>query len=104
MVNFLGAYLVNRNDQDAALYTCEDDSGLDSLNSFRDEIQKTERENPVKIVVSWRNLVVQTSGDRATATVEIVRSVASGAAESFDPWRFELSDESGWRVCSASSI
>ncbi|WP_264653398.1 hypothetical protein [Actinoplanes cyaneus] len=102
MANFLGAYLVNQSDQDAALYTCKESSGLGKLSSFRDEIKRTEKANSVDIVVSWRNLAVQIDGSHASAVVEIVRSVASGVAESFDPWNFQLLDDGGWRVCSAS--
>ncbi|WP_189332287.1 hypothetical protein [Actinoplanes ianthinogenes] len=101
MANFISAYLARRNDEEASLYICKEGGDLKDLNAFRAKIEEAERNNSVKIVVSWRDLSVQSSGDHATATVTIVRSVDNGSAESFDSWRFELVDEDGWRVCSA---
>ncbi|WP_436525695.1 Rv0361 family membrane protein [Actinoplanes sp. HUAS TT8] len=102
MVNFLGAYMAHRDDQDAALYTCKSGSDLSKLNSFRNEIQAAEDKYSIQVVVTWRNLNVQTSGDRAVATVDIVRTVSDGSERTFDPWRFDLFDDGDWRVCSAA--
>ncbi|WP_203827260.1 Rv0361 family membrane protein [Actinoplanes palleronii] len=99
--NFLGAYLADRNDQSAALYTCKENSDLSSLSSFRDSIKKSEEKNSSEIVVTWRDLAVQASGDQAVANVNIVRSASDGS-EAFDPWKFKLSNNDGWRVCSAA--
>jgi hypothetical protein len=102
MVNFLGAYLAHRNDQDAALYVCKKGGDLSKLRSFREEMEKTEDRYSIEVVATWRNLNIQTSGSRSIATVDIVRAISDGSERTFDPWKFELLDDDGWRVCSAN--
>ncbi|WP_232344667.1 hypothetical protein [Actinoplanes awajinensis] len=104
LVSFLGAYLADRDDKESTLFTCKENSDLSRLSSFRDEIKKTEGKYSVGIMVNWKNLTVQTSGTRATATADIIRTISGGAEETFDPWKFEMIDDDGWRVCSASPI
>lgn len=101
LVNFLGAYLTDRDDQEAKLYTCKEDTDLSRLSAFRDEVRKTEGKFSIGVMVSWKNLSVQTSGNHASGSVDIVRTISGGSEETFDPWKFEMSDEDGWRVCSA---
>ncbi|BCY15329.1 hypothetical protein L3i22_104170 [Actinoplanes sp. L3-i22] len=102
LVNFLGAYLTDRDDQEAELYTCKKNIDLSRLGAFRDEVRRTEGKFSIGVMVSWKNLNVQASGSHASASVDIVRTISGGSEETFDPWKFEMSDEDGWRVCSAS--
>ncbi|WP_444978780.1 Rv0361 family membrane protein [Actinoplanes octamycinicus] len=101
--NFLGAYLTDRNDQEAALYTCKEGLDISRLASFRDEVESVEKKYSIQVVITWQDLDVKTSGDRATATAEIVRTISDGSERTFKPWVFELVDSGGWRVCSASA-
>ncbi|GIE87455.1 Rv0361 family membrane protein [Actinoplanes regularis] len=102
MVNFLSAYMTHRNDQDAALYICKDKSDLGELSLFRREIEAAEKKYSIEVVVTWRNLNVQISGDHAAATVDIVRTVSDGSERTSAPWKFDLLNDGDWRVCSAS--
>ena len=102
LFNFLGAYLADRDEQEAQLYTCKGGADLASLDAFRAEIEKTEKNYSVGIRVTWKNLNVQVVGNRASATVDIVRTISGGSEEAFDPWSFAMIDDDGWRVCSAS--
>ncbi|WP_239082182.1 hypothetical protein [Actinoplanes teichomyceticus] len=102
LVNFLGAYLADRDDEQSALYTCKEGSDLSRLNTFREEIRRTEDKYSVGVMVTWKNLAVEVSGRRATAIADIVRTISGGAEETFDPWIFDMADDDGWRVCSAS--
>ncbi|GIF07759.1 hypothetical protein Asi03nite_52970 [Actinoplanes siamensis] len=101
LVEFLGAYLTDRDDQEAELYSCKAGVEFSQLREFRDEVKRVEVNYSVGIVVAWKNLSIQVLGNRATARVDIVRTISGGGEETFDPWKFEMSDEDGWRVCSA---
>ncbi len=102
LVSFLGAYLTDRNDQQADLYVCNENADFTQLSAFRENIRETEGKYSVGVMVTWKNLAIHTAGSQASATVDIVRTIAGGAEETFDPWKFEMSDQGGWRVCSAT--
>jgi hypothetical protein len=102
LFNFMGAYLTDRNDQEAALYVCEKNSDISRLKAFRDDVEGIEKRYSVKVVITWKDLTVKSSGDRATATADIVRSITDGSERTATPWKFELVDDGGWRVCSAA--
>ncbi len=101
LVNFLGAYLSDRDDEEAKLYVCKSAVDLSRLSVFREDVKKVERKYSVGVMITWRNLRVEVSGNHAAAAVDIVRTISGGAEETFDPWKFEMLDEGGWRVCSA---
>jgi hypothetical protein len=101
--NFLGAYLVSRDDKDADLYVCESGADLTALRQYRDEIASVEKEKSVGIRVSWSSLAVSTGGDRTTVTTDLTRTATDGARLK-DTWSFLVVDDDGWRVCGASRV
>jgi hypothetical protein len=102
--NFLGAYLVNRDDNEASLYTCKSGADLTELKAFRDDIVTRERKFSVGITVSWTSLTVSISGDRGTVTTDLTKATADGTERITKPWQFAVVDEDGWRVCGATQL
>jgi hypothetical protein len=101
--NFLGAYLVNRDDNAAKLYQCESGGDFAQLATYRDDIVTREKQFTVGIRVSWSSLSVATSGSEGTVTTDIIKS-ASDSARLSNTWRFGVVDHDGWRVCSATML
>ena len=99
--NFLGAYLANRDDQEASLYTCKSGLDLSKLSAFRTDVQGREKRYSIGINVTWRNFDIHVQEGKASVAVDIVRTIADGSEETFDRWQFQLVDEGGWRVCGA---
>src|SRR5690349_11180446 len=54
--NFLGAYLVNRDDKEVALYTCKSGGDFAAISGLRTELINRERNFGVTVVVSWGSL------------------------------------------------
>lgn len=100
--NYLRAVFVDRDDTRADTLTCREDSGLASILDFRQEVEAREQQFSISIIVSWGELVVRESGERATVTTEISRTIADGSESDRQNWRFGVVDEDGWRVCDAA--
>jgi hypothetical protein len=103
--NFIRAYLVNRDDQEVALYACKVGEDFSQLASLRSEIIDREKKFNVKVVVTWGSLTVSGSGDRRSVTTDlIIAGTSSGDTVSrrTETWTFGTVDRSGWRVCSAA--
>ncbi|GGQ43489.1 hypothetical protein [Couchioplanes azureus] len=101
--NFLRAYLVNRDDQQASLFTCKEPE-LSLLKAFRDDIQSREQRFSIGIRVDWTSLTVSTEGGQTLVSTDIRRTISDGSERTTDGWRFPLVDQDGWRVCGASPI
>jgi hypothetical protein len=101
--NFLGAYLVNRDDSEAELYRCESGGDLGVLTAYREEIVRLEKQFTVGIRVTWSSLTVNTNGAEGTVTAELVRTSTDRGRDS-SSWRFGVVDQDGWRVCSATKV
>jgi hypothetical protein len=103
---FLRAYLVDRDDKDAALYECTSGPDLTSLAALRNELVNRERQFAVKVNVSWSTLTVSgTEEGRRTVTTDLIISGAKNGqtlSRRTEAWTFGLVDEDGWRVCSAA--
>jgi hypothetical protein len=99
--NYLRAYLVDRNDTRAGLFSCKDSEGLADMRAFRQDIEARESQHSIKVQVSWGALTVVTSGNRSQISVEIRRTVSDGSESDRQVWRFDAVDEEGWRVCGA---
>ncbi len=97
--NFLRAYLVNRNDQEASLYTCRSGLDLSKVAAFRNDIQARESQYSISIQVVWEGLTVATQGSAGTVDVDLTRTLADDSEQVTRPWRFNVVDEDGWRVC-----
>jgi hypothetical protein len=102
--NFLGAYLVNRDDNEAALYQCQTDGDFSQLKAFRDDIVTREKNFSVGIMVSWTSFTVATNGDRGTVTTDLTKATADGTERITKPWQFAVVDQDGWRVCGAKQL
>jgi hypothetical protein len=102
--NFLGGYLVNRDDREASLYTCKSGADLSELKAFRDDIVRREKDFSVGITVSWTSFTVSTNGDRGTVTTDLTKGTADGTERITKPWQFAVVDQDGWRVCGATQL
>jgi hypothetical protein len=103
--NFLRAYLVNRDDQDAQLYTCRSGLDLAALSQLRAETIRREKEFSVSVNVGWSTLTVidAGSGGKLVGADLVISGSANGNTTSrrTESWSFGVVDDDGWRVCSA---
>ncbi|MGC4852689.1 hypothetical protein ACLQ24_04675 [Micromonospora sp. DT4] len=104
--NYLRAFLVDRNDARANLYTCEGATQLDSVRSLRSDLVAREQELNVTILVSWGSLDVEGHGKAASVVTTIRRSATvDGTQQSLtDTWQFDVKDQEGWRVCGGVKV
>ncbi|MFI5493335.1 hypothetical protein [Actinoplanes sp. NPDC051859] len=105
--NFLGAYLVNRSDQEAELYTCKNPD-LTGIAGLRSEMLKREEAFGVAVSVSWESLRVAGSGagPRSVSADLTIAGSSSGNVVSrrTETWTFDLVDDDGWRVCGSRKV
>jgi hypothetical protein len=104
VVNYLQAFLIDRNDTRASGHTCREAADLAAIDRFRDQIVSRERELNVAFSINIENVTVSQAGSSDAVVTAVVRRSASidGIQQSLtDPWRFELRDSDGWRVCRA---
>ncbi|GAA2192986.1 hypothetical protein [Micromonospora lupini] len=99
--NYLRAFLVDRNDARADLYTCEGGAQLESLRSLRADLLAREDRFSVTISISWGSLGFQKQGDTADVQVTLVISaLVDGIRQSErQSWQFNTRLAEGWRVC-----
>ncbi|MBM0278967.1 hypothetical protein [Micromonospora tarensis] len=100
--NYLRAFLVDRNDVKADLYTCKGGAQLEALRALRDDIHSREQQLGVTILVSWGSLDGDNQDGSASITTVIRRSASvDGVQQSLaDTWRFDVEEQQdGWRVC-----
>lgn len=102
--SFLGAYLVNRDDNAASLYTCRSGADLSQIKAYRDDIVRREKDFTVGIRASWSSIAVTVNGTKAAATTIVTKTVTDQSGRIADSWHFDLVDQDGWRVCSASKV
>ncbi|MEV4704712.1 hypothetical protein [Actinoplanes sp. NPDC049316] len=105
--SYLRAYLVNRNDQEASLYTCKSGGDLAGMSALRDEMANREKEFDVTVSVNWGSLSVSQDGQGRSVSTELTivgSSNGQSVSQRTDAWRFGLVDEDGWRVCSATKV
>ncbi|GAA3931913.1 hypothetical protein Aau02nite_17960 [Amorphoplanes auranticolor] len=105
---FLRAYLVNRDDQEAELFTCKNGLDLAAISTLRTDLVAREKEFDVNVSVSWSTLTVSGSEEgRRTVTTDLLITGSSGGtarSRSSEPWSFSLIDDDGWRVCSSAKL
>jgi hypothetical protein len=105
--SYLGAYLQDRDDKAAALYTCKSGATLQPIVDLRNQLVAREHANGTKVNVSWEGLQVTGTGDvRTVQTVLTISGMSNGQAVSShqETWDFRLVDQSGWRVCGATKV
>jgi hypothetical protein len=104
--SFLRAYLVDRDDQEVALYTCKAGSDLTAIAALRTELVNREKQFGVKVNVSWGTLTVSgtTADKRSVSTNLTISGTKDGETLSrrIETWAVAVVDEDGWRVCGAS--
>ena len=103
--NFLRAYLLNRDDQEASLYSCGSEADLGEISSLRTEILNREQHFDVKVSVSWSTLTLADVDQlHKSANTDLVIAGSSGGrvvSRRTETWSLGLADNDGWRVCSA---
>ncbi len=102
--SFLRAYLVNRDDSQAALFRCNSGGDFADLDAYRTDLLSRESRYSISINVTWSTLTVQGSGDQTSVSTDLVRAIANGAERTSDTWRFAVVDQDGWRVCGATPV
>ena len=102
--NFLRAYLVDRDDKEASLYTCKSGLELSSLRAYRNDTVSREKDFSVGIRVSWSSLTVATNGDKGTVTAELTRTTADRSGREANSWQIDVVNQDGWRVCGATKL
>lgn len=99
--SFLRAYLVNRDDNEAALYECKPGSTLAQIASYRSQVLSDEKKFSLGIRVTWTSLQVSDQSGSTTVTTQIHRAFADGSERATDNWIFGMQNQDGWRVCDA---
>jgi hypothetical protein len=106
--NFLRAYLVDRDDQEVALYACKSGSDFAALSSLRSEMVNREKNFDVKVSAGWSTLTVTdvSAGRKNVSTDLTISGSTDGNAVSrrTESWSFGTVDQDGWRVCSANKL
>jgi hypothetical protein len=102
--NFLRAYLVNRDDTQAALYRCKSNGNFAELQALRSDIVSREKQYTIGIRVSWTTMTVSTQDGQTTVSTAIRRAITDGSERTSDAWRFSMVDQDGWRVCGATKL
>jgi hypothetical protein len=102
--SFLRAYLVNRDNMEAALYMCKSGGDFSQIDAFRTDILSREQRYSIGIRVSWTSLNLSTEGGKTTVSTDIIRTISDGSEKTFDRWQLAMVDQDGWRVCGAISV
>jgi hypothetical protein len=106
--NFLRAYLDDRDDKEASLYECKSGADFSGLSALRTEMVNREDKFHDKVSATWGALTVNNVDQKHTnvATGLIIAGVSNGNTISrrTETWTFALTDDDGWRVCSASKL
>lgn len=106
--NFIRAYLDDRDDKEAALFSCKSGGEFSQLAILRSELVGREKNFGVKINVTWGALSLAGSGNdrRSVATDLIISGTSDGniLSRSIEKWTFVVVNQDGWRVCSAAKV
>ncbi|MBX7264831.1 hypothetical protein KIF24_01350 [Micromonospora sp. Llam7] len=99
--NYLRAFLVDRNDVRADLFTCGGNTDLDQLRLLREDLAAREERFGTRMSVSWGRLQVDQDGDHAKVQVDLTFSAQVDGIRQSDrqSWTFTTRLSEGWRVC-----
>jgi len=103
LIRYLDATFERKDPAMAGLYTCSDPKDLAPLGALRADLEK--REKDFGVTISVTNGVM--SLDRGTITTTLtMEAFKDGGRNSrwTEPWRFQMVDEDGWRVCGAERL
>ncbi|MEU4774144.1 hypothetical protein [Micromonospora sp. NPDC023644] len=102
--NYLRAFLVDRNDTRANLFTCQGNGDRAAVSGLRSEIEQREANFGVVVRVSWGPLTrTETSEGESVATTLTISSSVNGQPRSSrrEDWVFDVVErDEGWRICS----
>ncbi|SCL39996.1 hypothetical protein GA0074692_5558 [Micromonospora pallida] len=107
VVNYLRAFLIDRNDARADLFTCGKGSeGLAELRALRTDLESREKRFGTSFSTKWGGLAVQENGEQATVNVDLtISAFVDGISQSDrQSWQFSTRVEGDWRVCSAAKV
>ncbi|MFG1884225.1 hypothetical protein [Micromonospora sp. NPDC049102] len=106
--NYLRAFLVDRNDARANLYTCEGRAELGPLRELRLEVEQRESKFDVTVRITWGPLTRSPSSDgESVATTLTIAGSSDGVPRSSrrEDWTFNVvKSGSGWRVCTGTKV
>jgi hypothetical protein len=102
--NYLRAFLVDRDDSQAALFRCKSGGDFARLDAYRADIISRESRYAIGIRVTWSSLTVQGSGGQTLVSADLVRAITDGTERATDTWQFAVVDQDGWRVCGATPV
>ncbi|MER5336449.1 hypothetical protein [Micromonospora sp. NPDC002717] len=102
--NYLRAFLVDRNDTRADLFTCENNGEIAELRALRDDLIAREKRFSTTFTISWGSLLVQEQSDSAEIRVDLIISAHVDGISQSDrqPWQFTARLDDEWRVCAGS--
>ncbi|MEV4710451.1 hypothetical protein [Micromonospora sp. NPDC049374] len=102
--SYLRAFLVDRNDVRAKLFTCDGGSDLEPLDAFRSDLAAREEQFGTSMLISWGNVLAEQRGNEAEVRVELLLSARIDGIRQYDrqPWTFTTRLDEDWRVCSAT--
>jgi hypothetical protein len=106
-LEYLRAYLVDRDDVKAAEFQCGDGSGLKDVKALRDDIDSRQKTFNVAIVASIDSAVeTSRSGSTANVSSDIVLSTTSDGTSlrRVQHWQFTTRNDGGWRVCDGHEV
>ena len=105
---FLRAYLVNRDDTEAELFTCKNGLDLSGIAGLRTQLVEREKEFNVTVTVSWSTLTVSGSGEERRSVATDLQIAGSSGGDSLsrrsESWSFGLVEDNGWRVCNTAKV
>jgi hypothetical protein len=101
--NYLRAFLVDRNDTRADLFTCGNNPDLAAVKRLREEVVQREAKFNVTVRITWGALSqAKTQGGESVRTTLTIAGFANGESRSSrrEEWQFDVvEDPDGWRVC-----
>lgn len=104
--SFLRAYLTDRNDQEASLYSCKSGAEFAALSALRTEMINREKDFDVQVSATWSSLAVADvdAKRKSVGTDVVIAGMTDGNTVSrrTESWSFGVIDDGGWRVCSAT--
>jgi len=103
LIRYLDATFERKDPAMASLYTCANPARLGPLDSYRDELEAREKNFGVTILVTSSRMTTTDSTIQMDLHV-VANKNGSVESESSDPWRFQMVDEDGWRVCGAERL
>jgi hypothetical protein len=103
LIRYLDATFERKDPAMAGLYTCADPEGLAPINSLREELDKREKDFGVVVQVASGRMATEQSAVITDLTISGSRD-GNITSRRVETWRFQMVDESGWRVCGAERI